>query len=335
VSAGHSYIVIPHLRVEHANALQTWWIIGTPSPMTVHGFVRALGLKLDVAFDAFAIVHHNVQWLASEVSGAEYGRKSVGGRDDKNWDALFWNRRVVPHQVQGASYINKNDHIAGGFSKGLQPTARCHVEMSIVVRAPMDSVVDPQDIIKALWSGFLGGGSIAEHGDPAMTTSLGEAKQLLTSGHFIVDRADLTQKKMRVAQHAGGADALEVILECLVAQPRLNHDAGAEDGANDGANDEERPPSPARPPEAWLSANVIGYIALEDPRQRIGVRGDLPHAYAEALVGLIEYRSVRNSPSIPFWSYTAKPECRTYLVRAQAPMVVSSKPHSTATPFSI
>lgn len=336
MSAGYSYIVVPHLRVEHANALQTWWILGPPSPMTIHGFVRALGMKLGIAIDAFAMVHHNVRWLASETSGTEYTKKLTGGRDDKTWDAIFWNRHVVPQQVQGASYINKSDHIGGGFSKGLQPTARCHVELSIVLRTPMESAVDPKDIHKALWGGFLGGGAIAEHGDPVMMTSLSEVKALLTSGFFVVDRADLALHDLQATESLGGADALEVILERLVARPRPRDgakDQSLADGVPSDGEDDLDASVPAAEP--WLSANVIGYIALEGPQQRGGVRGDLPHAYAEALVGLVEYRPVRKAFAIPFWSYSAQPERRTYLVRADAVAATPSTPHFAPTPFSI
>ncbi|MBW4047912.1 MAG: hypothetical protein HIU89_08235 [Proteobacteria bacterium] len=331
----HSYVVIPHIRVDHANALQTWWVMGPPSPMTVCGFVRALGMKLGVAFDAYAIVHHNVRWLAAELSGMEYAKRASGGREDKNWDVMFWNHRVIPQQVQGATYINKQDHIAGGFSKGLQPTARCHVEMSLVLRTPMSSLIDPQDISRALWSGFFGGGSIVEHGPPVLKSTQEDVKGLLTSGFFVVDRADLTLERMQAAN--AGADALEVILDTLIARPRAKHGGAAKNDseAADVEREGEYMLDPLPEPKVWLSANVVGYLALETPQERAGVRGEFPHAYAETLVGLIEYRSVRKSPSIPFWSYVAQPERRAYFVRGQAPAPAASRLPSAANPYSI
>ncbi len=284
------YIVIPRIQVEHANALQTWWIIAPPSPMTIQGLVRAMGLRLGHHFEAFAVVHHSVQWLASE--GDPSGRSVHAADAPDEWVAMFWNRTLALQQPQGASYIDRDDHIDGGISKGLQPTARCHVTLSLVLEAPPDSALTDFEIARFLRTARLAGGSIIAHGAIRFADSRAEALALLRHGFFLVDRADLVA--MRMARAATPIDGLEALLELLVA----------------------RDSDPDVTPEPWLSANVVGYTTLEAPRQRAGVRQGAPHAYAEALVGLVQYQPARHAGVLPLWRYAVDDQRRAYLVRS-------------------
>lgn len=268
------YLVLPHLNVQHANALQAWWLVAPPSPMALHGFSRALGLRVGVNFGGMAIIHHGVQWLGAEKRLSRFFKKESGGDDTKSWDVRFWNETFTPQQVQGATYINQDDHIAGSFSKGLQPTARCHVALSLVLRVDATVAIDLDAVEDFLWSGRIAGGAITDYGIPRVVESADKARARIHGGFFVADRADLVQDTMQ----RKGFDGTEALLDILVdrlAEPKAPH---------------------------WLSANVVGYCALESPKPRLGVRGNLPHAYAEAIVGLIQYQSVRQQESMPFWT---------------------------------
>lgn len=287
---GGKYIVLPRIQIEHANALQTWWIIAPPSPMAIQGLVRAMGLRLGHHFDAFAVVHHSVQWLASE--GDPSGRSVHASAEPNEWVAMFWNRTLALQQPQGASYIDRDDHIAGGISKGLQPTARCHVTLSLILKAAPDCALTDFEIARFLRTARLAGGSIIAHGAVRFVDTPAEALARLRQGFFLVDRADLVA--MRMARAATPIDGLEALLELLVA----------------------RDSDPDATLERWLSANVVGYTALEAPRQRTGVRLNVPHAYAEALVGLVQYQPARDANVLPLWRYAVDEQRRAYLVRS-------------------
>ncbi len=284
------YIVVPRIQVEHANALQTWWIIAPPSPMAIQGLVRAMGLRLSHRFEAFAVVHHSVQWLAS--AGDPSGRFVHASDEADDWVAMFWNRTVALQQPQGASYIDRDDHIAGGISKGLQPTARCHVTLSLVLKTAPDCALTDFEIARFLRTARLAGGSIIAHGEVRFADTPPEALALLRQGFFLLDRADLVA--MRMARAPTPIDGLEALLELLVA----------------------RDSDPDATPQPWLSANVVGYTALEAPQQRTGVRQGAPHAYGEALVGLVQYQPARHASVLPLWRYAVDDQRRAYLVRS-------------------
>jgi CRISPR-associated protein Csy2 len=295
------FLVIPRMRVEHVNAMQSWWLMAPPSPMTIHGFSRAMGLRCAFKVSGLAIAHHDVQWLAAEKSNSRFIKRHEGGRDDKDWDIRFWNRRVIPQQPQGATFIDEQDHLASGFAKGLQPTARCHVEISVVLDIG-DDPVHPDDVTDFLWSGRLGGGAIIEHGKVEFCETSENVMQKVGGGFWVTDRSDLVMDAMQLH----GMDGTEALTQVFCESAKHKN-------AYDHASAEKR--EKMQKPESWLSANVVGYATLESPKARIGVRNGVPHAYAEPLIGLTQYRSVREEKRVPFWQYHTNPEKGVYLMK--------------------
>ena len=47
---------------------------------------------------------------------------------------------------------------------------------------------------------------------------------------------------------------------------------------------------PGRP--GWFTASLMGYSLMEEPRERVGARLALPHAYADPLVGVVKWESL-------------------------------------------
>lgn len=306
------FLVIPRMRIEHANAMQAWWLMSIPSPMTGYGFAVALALKLKKPTlypKQVAIAYHQVHWLAQEKPSVRYIQKKEGGREDKNWDVMFLNRKVVPQQPQGATFIDEQDTIASGFAKSLQPTARCHVVLSVVVDIGDDAAVSLDDVHDFLWSGRIGGGSIVEHGPVKICHSSEEVTQKIGGGFWMVDRSD---QVLRVMQSSGldGTEAITQILGENARQKYLFRKASKENKKI------------MEKPEAWLSVNTVGYAALEEFKIRTGVRigkqGEIfPHAYAEPIAGLIAYKPVRNEIVIPFWRYHNDPAQGVYFMKGE------------------
>ncbi|WP_436395141.1 type I-F CRISPR-associated protein Csy2 [Acidithiobacillus ferriphilus] len=298
------YLVIPRMRVQHVNAMQSWWLMAPPSPMTIYGFSRAMGLRCKFQVFGLAIVHHNVQWLAAEKANNRFIKKQEGGRDDKNWDIRFWNRKVVPQQPQGATFIDEQDHIESRFAKGLQPTARCHVDISVVldIGGISDSSEHTDDVTDFLWSGRLGGGAIIEHGKVEFCEPAENVMKKVGNGFWVTDRSDLVLQAMQLHE-MDGTEALTQVLGENAKHKYVYYRASAEKQAK------------MQKPESWLSAHVIGYAALESPKKRVGVRDGIPHAYAEPLIGLTQYRSVREEKLVPFWQYHTCPEKGVYLMK--------------------
>lgn len=291
----HKYLVIPRMDVRHANAIQAWWLVAPPSPTTSLGFVRALGLRLGLEFDAVGIVHHNVEWLTAQEHAWRNLYESGAYREDDKEQNRVGAFSVVhtPQQVQGATYIDQDDHIAGGFSKGLQPTMRCHVETSLVIRMDAFDAIDTEAVNQFLWSGRYAGGAIASHLPVKVLDTLDGAINLVGTGFAVTDRQDIVRSIM-TRDNVDGTHALSTAL------------AG------------DYPLDATGKQESWLSANVVGYATLETPKQRVGVRSDCLHAYCEPVVGLIQYRSIRASRVLPFWSNANDPANGVFLATSTA-----------------
>ena len=286
----YKYLVIPRMEVRHANALQAWWLVAPPSPMTAMGFSRALGLRLGLTFDSVGIVHHNVEWLSAQETNwknmYEGGTYREGDKDQKRVGA----HSILhsPQQMQGATYIDQDDHIAGGFSKGLQPTMRCHAETSLVMRMDAFDAIDLDAVNQFLWSGRYAGGMIARHLPVTVSDTLDGAVRSIATGFAVTDRKDIVQAIVT----REGVDGTHALMTALVGDTPLDTSG-------------ER--------ESWLSANVVGYTALELPKTRTGVRNDVQHAYGEPVVGLIQYRSIRVSKTLPLWTDASDPPSGVFL----------------------
>lgn len=309
------FLVIPHLRFQHANALQSWWLMAPPSPMTLYGFVRALEFHLKRrhanSFSGFpcirlAVAFHDVQWLAATKTQKHNVKKPEGGRDDKTWDVIFRNNRVIPQQPQGATYIDAQDHIGSGFAKGLQPTARCHGELSVVIDIGANAV-SSDDVKDFLWSARLGGGAVTEHGAIRFSESFEDITHTVGNGFWVKDYSD---KVLQIMQK-NGQDGTEALVCALTDNARQRM-------AYYGATKAQQ--ETMEKPESWLSANVVGYAALEPLTERVGVRSGIPHAYAESLVGLVRYCSVQKERQVPFWRYQTLPEKGAYLMTGHSPV---------------
>jgi len=285
------YLVIHRLRVAHANALSAWWLMATPSPMTLYGFSRAVSLQTKTPVHRFAITHHDVQWLAQSRWNSFFEKKPYGGREEYDWDYRFWNQKILPQQAQGSTFFNERDHIGSGFAKGLQPTARAHFTLSLVWDVGPFGSVDIEAIQDFLWSGRMGGGSIVDHGTVKICQHVSEVHRAIGGGFWVVDRRDLVEERMR----RDGCDGAEAMVRLLAEHRRMPEDE---------KNSKKAP---------WLSPNVVGYAALEAPTTRVGVRQGVEHAYAEPLVGLTQYQPLRRSERIPFWQYRHSPETRVFL----------------------
>lgn len=301
------YLVLPHLHITDANAMQAWWLMAPPSPMTVYGFVHAMERKCGFKALRFAMVHHDVRFSAASTSHAIFKKRKEGGREDISWDVRFWNQRIIPQQPQGATFINEEDLIAGSFTKSLQPTARCHTEMSIVLELDMNAI-DLEEIEKFIWSGRLGGGVITDdHGKIQVCESLVEVKKMVGGGFWVVDRSSKTLETMK---HSG-IDGTEALIHILATNAEERYNSFRKTKKSSENEESEQPEKM----DSWLSANVIGYATLEPLKERSYVRDSEPHAYAEPMVGLIQYESLRKSMDVPFWQYQPSPNKGVYLMK--------------------
>lgn len=196
-----------------------------------------------------------------------------------------------PHQRRGAVLINaadyndKNKHVVS-----TQPVATMHLRVSLVVRYQAGAPIDLEEVGGFLRGARLAGGSVVEHGRPELLHEVSDVWARLRSGFVVTERPDLLRP---------GPEDRDLIDPFLRALDR---------------DDPHR--------ESWVLPATLGYAALTPIEPRVGAREGYPAAYAEPLVGLVQYRPVREARDtipLPFWDY-ARPEAGVFLVTHEQPI---------------
>ena len=156
--------------------------------------------------------------------------------------------------ANGSDYSSKNPH-----ALSLQPVACAHLRVSIIWE--LEQVAGVKEAREFLHRARLSGGLVTGHGEIVLEDSLEAAFDRVGNGYVVTDRRDMLEDK--------GKNQAELLVEALGAQPSAGED------------------------NTWLSATCLGYAAITSFEHRGGARCGYPHAFAEPLVGLVQYRSLR------------------------------------------
>lgn len=283
-----TFLLIPRLRVQGANAQATWWLINPAPVMACTLFGHALGRHLRKSVMGVAILHHTAQ-----LHGEQFG--------------YFY-----PEQRRGAVLIDKKDYVGDTISLSLQPTASFSGEFSFIIQFDEYAEISVQSVEHFLMRARLAGGQILEHGKPSVFTSESELLHQIRSGFWLIDRRDLMDK-------AEGEDWLDTLLRVTArkSQPKSSvsplvdddsHDDD-DDDANNPEDDEDAlwlsPDTQKSLPSSWILPTTLGYALLTSAQTRSGAREGHPHAFAEPLVGPVQYVSPRDfgDRRIPVWQH--------------------------------
>ncbi len=154
----------------------------------------------------------------------------------------------------GSDYSSKNKQ-----ALSLQPVACAHMEVSLVIG--IRKLLGTDDIPPLMSGGRLAGGIITGMGRPSAHDNISDALESIRNGYLVMDRRDLMEQ--------GEGNRAERFIAAL------GHKAENNDGMS------------------WLSAACLGYAAISPFAQRKGAREGYLHAFAEPLIGLVQYRSLR------------------------------------------
>lgn len=183
-------------------------------------------------------------------------------------------KTVVPQQRKAATFINKEDYAGNSMSLSLQPVFTADLEVSLVME--FDAKPDRDIIEEMLFSGRLAGGRIDSYAELVILHAESEdfESHIPERGYFLVNRSELLKTK----------DPIKSLIESLSEAPGVGRK------------------------NSFLTPFVAGYALTSDPRENLtGVRmlhdDTIPaHAFAEPMVGLAQFVSVRDQFSeIPFW----------------------------------
>ena len=163
-------------------------------------------------------------------------------------------------------FSSKNEH-----ALSLQPTTSVHLNVSLIVDIDLPRSMDR--VSRFLSTGRFSGGQIISFGKPELL-GFQDAINRVRTGYVVLDRRDLMETEEE------GKDPAVSLVENLGAS------------------------QPEKSPDSWLSAACLGYATLTPYAQRKGAREAYEHAFAEPLIGLVQYRSVRQAEIVPeriFW----------------------------------
>lgn len=265
------YLIIKRLDILKANANPVWYLVGPPALTAYHGFIQALLLNLvnDDINDAKKIVLHEGFAII------HHHIQMLGS----------WNKYknvFLPNQISSSHAYDKNDYVENGRSGARlssQPTATCNLLIDLIIKLPSDIMtLDINEVKKFLYGGNIAGGQInVANSDVepqiSIAESLSDVKKHINSGFYIIDRHDLLKA-------SNGKNPLDLLLEKTQI---LKDKSGSKE---------------------WLVPNSVGYLCLTEFEQRENSRNGNLVAYAEPLVTLTEYRSIRKTPEIPFWIWS-------------------------------
>lgn len=266
-------LLIPHLRVQNANALVGQHCVSATPLMAAAMFGHALGRKLNTACSQVAVLHHDAQFLGEFSYGRHYAQQRRG--------AVF---------IDDHDYSSRNKH-----ALSLQPSSSAHLCLSLVLR--FADGIALSELARLLAGARFAGGQIIEHGP------IGRLEAAPPPGYWLRERTDLIDP----------AAPLESLLAALAERPQSATPAVAEVDAE--TVDDEQPlvygwddppaadPTSAadQPPNSWLAPAMLGYTLVSSIAHRRGARDGYRHAYAEPLLGLVQFRSTRTQTDIPWW----------------------------------
>jgi len=307
-------LLLPHLRVQNANAISSPLTWGFPSPTAFTGFTHALHRRMtktfDLALDGVGIVCHQFQALTAQPSG----------------------RRTKVFN------LTRNPLGKDGKPTAIVEEGRCHFEVSLLIGVSGDDLyagLDPSEIAdKALQRACgmrLAGGSVlgtAPRKTPQLKlwptdaeSSRTESRQLrrdLLPGFALINREDLFQTHLaELRETRPETTALDALLDLS----RLNFEPVMRENSDD-AEDAEAEPSKVdwqiRDRPGWLVPLPLGYAAiapLYEPGTVKNARDNtVPFRFVESIYGLGEWISPHRIQDLRalLWYHQAEPELGLY-----------------------
>lgn len=326
------FVTIPRIQVRNVNALPAWWFVAPPGPFAYLGFAHALARECcEGITPEVAIVHHDFSLQAlvnpkgkdfqvhphqfrgsSLINEKDYakGTKSLSlqptVRGDLTVTLVLAFPEDAPLDMDALKSFMQQARVAGGsvVDHGCiqspvktMKEAMASVKSGFLIEERLDILAAPEG--DAQGASF----SILER---FMDVTTPPALRRVLSGEQPWKPAQkVTPKKSKMT-------ALPAVAE--VAE-ELTVDEGVDDLVDQNVTVdpiaiqvEEGAETPVKN-QGWLIPTCLGFAALTNTSDRAMTRDGYQHAYAEPLVGVVEYRSLRaiNADDQPaglsFWRY--------------------------------
>ena len=286
-----NFLLIPHLKIQNANAMSSPYTIGFPAMTAWLGAVHALQRKLQ------AQGYTNIVLDKVAVSCHHFDLQTYKGRGD------------FVHSIVGTANPLDKDGSRPAFIE----EARCHLEVSLLIECQnldpdeeKQLLADVQNLI--LNMKFASGDVLAvkncslqyfdEDGD--QNQQLKPLLNKLMLGHVLIERRDLVIESMNE-----GKDALDAVLDYLKVTHSSIQD---EDGKVTWSS--------KRKSTGWLVPIAVGFQGISELGQAKNQRdANTPHRFAESVITLGEFIMPYRIESMDqlLWQYHVDLENNLYL----------------------
>ena len=286
-----NFLLIPHLKIQNANAMSSPYTIGFPAMTAWLGAVHALQRNLQ------AQGYTNIVLDKVAVSCHHFDLQTYKGRGD------------FVHSIVGTANPLDKDGNRPAFIE----EARCHLEVSLLIECQnLDPDEEKQllaDVQKLILSMKFASGDVLavkncslqyfdEDGD--QNQQLKPLLNKLMLGHVLIERRDLVIESMNE-----GKDALDAVLDYL----KVTHSSiQNEDGKVTWSS--------KRKTTGWLVPIVVGFQGISELGQAKNQRdANTPHRFAESVITLGEFIMPYRIESMDqlLWQYHVDLENNLYL----------------------
>lgn len=286
-----NFLLIPHLKIQNANAMSSPYTIGFPAMTAWLGAIHALQRKLQ------AQGYTNIILDKVAISCHHFDLQTYKGRGD------------FVHSIVGTANPLDKDGNRPAFIE----EARCHLEVSLLVECQnLDPDEEKQllaDVQKLILSMKFASGDVLavkncslqyfdEDGD--QNQQLKPLLNKLMLGHVLIERRDLVIESMNE-----GKDALDAVLDYLKVTHSSIQD---EDGKVTWSS--------KRKSTGWLVPITVGFQGISELGQAKNQRdANTPHRFAESVITLGEFIMPYRIESIDqlLWKYHVDLENNLYL----------------------
>lgn len=286
-----NFLLIPHLKIQNANAMSSPYTIGFPAMTAWLGAVHALQRKLQ------AQGYTNIVLDKVAVSCHHFDLQTYKGRGD------------FVHSIVGTANPLDKDGSRPAFIE----EARCHLEVSLLIECQnldpdeeKQLLADVQNLILSMK--FASGDVLAVKNcslqyfdeDEDQNQQLKPLLNKLMLGHVLIERRDLVIESMNE-----GKDALDAVLDYL----KVTH------SSTQGENGKVAWSS-KRKTTGWLVPIAVGFQGISEVGQAKNQRdAHTPHRFAESVITLGEFIMPYRIKSMDqlLWQYHVDLENNLYL----------------------
>ena len=286
-----NFLLIPHLKIQNANAMSSPYTIGFPAMTAWLGAVHALQRKLQ------AQGYTNIVLDKVAVSCHHFDLQTYKGRGD------------FVHSIVGTANPLDKDGSRPAFIE----EARCHLEVSLLIECQnldpdeeKQLLADVQNLI--LNMKFSSGDVLAVKNcslqyfdeDEDQNQQLKPLLNKLMLGHVLIERRDLVIESMNE-----GKDALDAVLDYL----KVTHSSTQDENGKVAWLSK-------RKTTGWLVPIAVGFQGISEVGQAKNQRdAHTPHRFAESVITLGEFIMPYRIKSMDqlLWQYHVDLENNLYL----------------------